>query len=90
MRHTGAECHFVVGSFMLVALVVSTLGRSELAVVDTGVFVQRNPIRGQLKTDLVISQAKVTCQYSVEHVAMQHWCKGKRHLVEKLPLECCS
>ncbi|GFW62660.1 hypothetical protein TNCV_2624231 [Trichonephila clavipes] len=33
-------------------------------------------MRAQLETDLVISQTKVTCQHSVEHVALQQRCKG--------------
>ncbi|GFV65747.1 hypothetical protein TNCV_4153831 [Trichonephila clavipes] len=37
LGHTGAECHFMVWSCMLVVLIVSILGRLVLAVEDVGV-----------------------------------------------------
>ncbi|GFW48301.1 retrovirus-related Pol polyprotein from transposon 412 [Trichonephila clavipes] len=80
--HTGAECHFVVWSS---PLVVSIVGRSVLAVDDAGVAIQCYSIRAQLEKYLVISQAMVTCQYSVEHVALQQWCENER----PPPSECC-
>ncbi|GFW20694.1 hypothetical protein TNCV_1049171 [Trichonephila clavipes] len=72
---------------MLVVLVVSILGMSLLAVDDARAVVQRYPIGAQLETDLVISQAKVTCQHTVENVALQQRCEGERYPVGKLPLE---
>ncbi|GFT38123.1 uncharacterized protein TNCV_4103471 [Trichonephila clavipes] len=58
---------------MLVALFVSILGQSVLIVDDAGTVILRYPICAQLKTDLVISQVKVTYQYSIELIALRQW-----------------
>ncbi|GFT89339.1 hypothetical protein TNCV_4386351 [Trichonephila clavipes] len=68
---------------MLVVL-VSILGWSVQAVDDAEVVIQRYPIHAQLETYLMISQAKVTCQHSVEHVALQQWCESECHPVRPL------
>ncbi|KFM70513.1 Retrovirus-related Pol polyprotein from transposon 412, partial [Stegodyphus mimosarum] len=69
--YTDVECHFVIWSSMLVVFVLSILGQPVLAVNDAEVLVQRYPIRAQLETDLVISQAKVAYRHFVEHAALQ-------------------
>ncbi|GFT53104.1 hypothetical protein TNCV_4232361 [Trichonephila clavipes] len=80
--HTGAEYHFAVWSSMI--FVVSILGRSVLAGNDTGVVIQFSLICAHLEADMVILQAKVTCQNSLEHIALQQRFEGERCPVGKL------
>ncbi|GFT28117.1 hypothetical protein TNCV_645001 [Trichonephila clavipes] len=72
---------------MLVVHFVYILGWSVLSVDDAGVVIQWYPTRARLETNLVISQVKATCQYSVEHVVLQQCCDGVCYSVGKLSLE---
>ncbi|GFU08562.1 hypothetical protein TNCV_3101021 [Trichonephila clavipes] len=56
---------------MLIVIALSILERSVRAVDEAGVVIQRYPMHAQLETYLVISQAKVTSQHSVLHIALQ-------------------
>ncbi|GFX29003.1 uncharacterized protein TNCV_3030461 [Trichonephila clavipes] len=80
----GTECHFVVWSSMLA--VVSILGRSVLAVYDAGDVAQLYPLRAQWETDLMISQSKVTCQHSVEPIALLQRCEESIIVLENSSL----
>lgn len=70
---------------MHVVFVVSILGRLVLVMNDVGVVVQRNPVRAQLETNLMISQAKITCRHSVEQVVLQQRYEGEHYSVGTPP-----
>ncbi|GFU83633.1 ATP-dependent DNA helicase [Trichonephila clavipes] len=76
--HSGAECHFVVWSSMLIVLVVPMMGRSVLAVDDTGVGCHP-----------MIYHTCSIGDRSVGHVTLQQRCEGQSYPVGKLSLECC-